>query len=287
MIDKVFDATQCQLGEGPLWHPERQQLFWFDVTKNRLHTKLAGKRKTWQFNENTSAAGWVDKASLMLASETGLYHFDIVSGKSELLCKLEAGQAGTRSNDGRADPYGGFWIGTMGKGAEARAGAIYRYYRGEVRRLYSGITIPNAICFSPDGLYAYFTDTLTRIIQRQKLSSPQGWPVGDPTPFIDLRFDKLNPDGAVVDVEGHIWNAQWGAGRVAEYDAKGKFLRSLAIPAIHSSCPAFGGVDLTTLFCTTAQQGHAADELLANPNHGKTFMLEGVAKGQKEHRVIL
>lgn len=283
----VFDATQCHLGEGPLWHPLRKQLYWFDIVQFRLHTREDGATRTWQFEEHVSAAGWIDAARLLIASETRLFAFDLTSGAPEDVCALEADTPATRSNDGRADPWGGFWIGTMGKGAEAGAGAIYRYYRGELRRLYHPITITNAICFSPDRRFAYYADTATAVVMRQALDADDGWPTGSPEPWLDLSAEGLNPDGAVVDADGNFWNAQWGARRVACYAPDATFLRSVAFPAAHTSCPAFGGPDLSTLYCTSARQGLSAETLAETPDHGRTFAVPGTARGQAEHQVIL
>jgi sugar lactone lactonase YvrE len=274
----IWDDTICTLGEGPLWHPERQQFFWFDIMGKRLHTK--GRR--WQFGEYVSAAGWIDRDQLLIASQTKLFNFDLTSGTAETICPLEADNPVTRSNDGRADPQGGFWIGTMGIHAEPGAGAIWRYYRGELRRIFAPITISNAICFAPDGSTAYFCDTPTKRIMRTGLDA-QGWPVGDPSTHIDMTAEGLKPDGAVVDTAGNLWNAQWGAARVACYDPAGKFLRAVDFPATQTTCPAFGGPDLTTLFCTSARIG--LDD--TNPDQGKTFATKTTTKGQTEHRVII
>lgn len=272
----TFDTTQCDLGEGPLWHPERNALFWFDI----LGKRLFGEGRVRQFDENISAAGWVDHDTLLIASETQLFTYNLETEVSEHVLPLDAENPVTRSNDGRADPFGGFWIGTMGKQSEKKAGAIYRYYKGSIEMLYDQITVANAICFSPDGKFAHYTDTHSRRIMRQALDDA-GWPKGAPEIFIDTRDAGLNPDGAVVDSEGCIWVAQWGASRVARYGPDGTFMGAVGVAAKQSSCPAFGGPDLKTLFITSAATG------LEGPDEGKTFMLETGTRGQREHRVIL
>jgi sugar lactone lactonase YvrE len=283
----VFDPTVCELGEGPLWHPTRGQLFWFDILGRKLLTRHDGATRTWAFDRIVSAAGWVDETRLLIATETGLILFDLESGASEDVVPLENDNPGTRSNDGRADPWGGFWIGTMGKDAAEHAGAIYRYYKGEMRTLFPGIKIPNAICFATDGGCAYYTDTPTGIVMRQALSTDHGWPKGDPEPWLDLRSDGLNPDGAVVDSQGNFWNAQWGARRVACYDPAGHFQHAVEFDADHTSCPAFGGPDLSALFCTTALEHLADAQKAGNPHQGMTFVSEDAGTGQAEHRIIL
>ncbi len=286
-MSQVFDDRPCELGEGPLWHPERQQLFWFDIISKRLMTRENGAPKSWQFDEHVSAAGWVDRNTLLIASETGLWRFGLNSGEKELIVPLEDDNPITRSNDGRADPWGGFWIGTMGKQAEPGAGAIYRFWRGELRQLVTDITISNAICFPPVKPCAYFCDTVSKKVMRWDLNPETGWPVGESSVFLDLQRDGLNPDGAVVDADGNIWIAQWGSARVAVYDAAGQFLHAVPIDAMHTSCPAFGGNDLTTLFCTTAREGLSAEAIEAQPANGMTFSVPNSGQGQAEHRVIL
>lgn len=284
---RVYDDRPCELGEGPLWHPGRRQLFWFDIVGKCLMTRENGLAKSWSFDEHVSAAGWVDCDTLLVASETGLWRFGLLDAAKTRIVPLEADNPATRSNDGRADPWGGFWIGTMGKQAEPGAGAIYRFWRGEMRQLVANVTISNAICFAPDRSCAYYADTATKQVMRHGLDPDTGWPEGEGTVFLDLRADDLNPDGAVVDSGGNLWIAQWGAGRVAAYDATGRFQRAVAVDAAHTSCPGFGGDDLTTLFCTTARQGLDAETIARHPTNGMTFAAPDVAQGQPEHRVIL
>ncbi len=279
-------TTPCLLGEGAMWHPGLGRLFWVDVLSRRLHWHEDGRTGTHQFDEMISAAAWIDEGSLLVATEAGLVLHDLGSGRSETLAPLEADRPETRSNDGRADPWGGFWIGTMGKQAEKGAGAIYRYFRGEVRLLFPGLSIPNAICFAPGGEIAYFADTPRQTVWRQGLG-PDGWPAGEPEVWLRLEEDGLFPDGAVVDTEGRFWCAEWGAGRVACHAPDGSFLRAVEGIAAHASCPAFGGAEMTTLYCTTARQGISEARLAAEPDHGRTFAATGVAQGQAEHRVIL
>ncbi len=286
-MSQVFDDRPCALGEGQLWHPERQQLFWFDIVNKRLMTRDADGPQSWDFAEQVSAAGWIDRDTLLIASETGLWTFGLESGRKDRIIALEADNPVTRSNDGRADPWGGFWIGTMGKRAEQGAGAIYRLWRGELRQLVPDVTISNAISFAPDRSCAYFCDTATGQVRRWGLNPETGWPEGDSAVFLDLRAEGLNPDGAVVDAMGNLWLAQWGAARVAAYDAGGAFLRAVPFAAAHTSCPAFGGPELTTLFCTSAREGLDADTIASHPTNGMTFAAENAGQGQAEHRVIL
>ncbi|QYK41695.1 MAG: SMP-30/gluconolactonase/LRE family protein [Paracoccaceae bacterium] len=279
----IFDARACTLGEGPLWHPRREQLFWFDITGRRLLTRKGEEAQEWHFPDMVSAAGWTGPDGLLIASERELFQFDIESGMRVHLCPLDAGNPATRSNDGRADPQGGFWIGTMGKAAEPGLGAIWRWHRGTLRRLYPDISISNAIAFAPDGRTATFADTARGKVWRVALDA-EGWPQGTPEVFLDLTAEGLNPDGAVFDADGRFWLAEWGAARVAAYGPDGARLSTVAFDAPHTSCPAFGG---TTLYCTTALQGMSAAARAAHPDAGATFAATNVARGLPEHRVLL
>ena len=287
-VAEVFDARPCALGEGPLWLPERGELLWFSITEGvMMASDGAGDgsgRQEWDLGENASAAGLTgDPDRVLVATESALALFDLATGAREEVCALEADRPGNRSNDGRADPWGGFWIGTMGKGGERSSGAIYRWHGGELRTLHEGVTTPNATCFDRDRALAFFTDTPTRVVMRQALHPDTGWPEGEPEPHIDLRDTPHKADGAVIDAEGAMWIAQWGSGRVACHDPEGGFVRAVAIPGAHSSCPAFGGAEFTTLFCTTARQG------LEEPDEaqGRTYRVEGAGRGMAEPFVRL
>ncbi|NVK33598.1 MAG: SMP-30/gluconolactonase/LRE family protein [Rhodobacteraceae bacterium] len=281
MTVDVYSSTACTLGEGPLWHPERGQLFWFDILGKQLRTIENGEERVWTFDDYVSAAGWVDRDTLIMASANALWRFDISTGERTHLVDLEADNPVTRSNDGRADPWGGFWIGTMGVQAEPGAGAIYRYYRGELRKLVPDVTISNAICFAHDKSCAYYTDTDIGKIMRQPLSAADGWPEGSPSVFLDLGSEDFGVDGAVIDAEGCLVNARWGTSQVVRYAPDGTLLDTFDLPTSQTTCPAFGGADLTRLFVTSA-----AENLNTAPA-GQTFVIDVPFKGLPEYQVIL
>lgn len=283
MTTRTHDDRPCLLGEGAFWHPALNKLFWCDIIGRRL---LCDDGREWSFEEHVSALGWVDVDKLIVASESELFTFHLGTGTRLTVHTLEEDDPVTRSNDGRADPNGGFWIGTMGKNAEPDAGAIYRYYRGEMRRLFAPITISNAICFSPDGHFAYFADTYYGRLMRVQLDE-EGWPSGAPEKFLDLSIDGLNPDGAITTADGDLLIAQWGAARVAHYGADGVFKSSFAMPTDHITCPALGGPAMTTLFATSALQGLSLDQAVLQPRAGQTFAIETELTGLPAPQVIL
>lgn len=284
----IFDDRICELGEGPLWHPQRQQLFWFDILGKRLLARTHdGRQSQHIFDEHASAAGWIDGKSLLIATESGLYRLDIESGERTIVAPLEQDNEVTRSNDGRTDPWGGFWIGTMGKKAEPGTGAIYRYYRGEITRLFGNLTIPNAICFSPDRRFAYFTDTPKAAIMRVPLAADTGFPSGDVQVLVGKSHMAGGPDGAVVDRDGNLFVAQWGAASVTVFSATGQLLRSLKVPGLQASCPAFGGPNHATLYVTSARKGLSAEQIAATPQNGMTFQLDPGSVGPASPQILL
>ena len=300
MAFSLFDEQACLLGEGPLWHPKTEKLFWFDILGKCLYARSLGAAEgnIWDFDGFVSAAGWINDDELLIASEHSLSRLHLGSDSREVIVDLEADHANTRSNDGRADPWGGFWIGTMGKSAEADAGAIYRYYQGELRRLYQPITIPNAICFAPNRSCAYFADSTKRLVWRQRLEAADGWPTtgidAEPEVFLDFTGTDFVPDGAVCDRQGRFWLAVWGGAQVACFSTDathGKKVASLPLPTAHITCPAFGGTGLGTLFATSAQEHLGPQDLKAQPDAGKTFLTTNepdiVLEGQAEHQVFL
>ena len=276
----IFDERNCGLGEGPLWHPLRQQLFWFDILAGKLYSRSNDQTYEWAVGEHASAAGWVDRDTLLIASETGLYRYGLNDFSKVLVAELEPDEPLNRANDGRADPHRGFWVGTMGKQGEEDAGALYRYYRGELRKLVEPMTTPNAICFARSGELAFFTDSNTGIIMRQGLDC-DGWPIGEPSVFLDLGKSGIFPDGAVIDASGNMWVSHWDAGRVACYTPAGARVESFDLPVKNTTCPAFGGTGYSTIFVTTAWNWHKGDD------DGKTYAIDVSAAGLPECRVDL
>ena len=278
---KIFDNEQCLLGEGALWHPQRRQLFWFDINHKKMYSIENGCQKEWQFNECVSAAAWVDFSTLLISSESSLFTFDLNNSMESSIVELEECSKETRSNDGRADPWGGFWISTMDKNCEKPIGSIYRYYNGVIKKLFGSLVIPNSICFSAEDCMAYFSDTKKKIIYYQSLDSTTGWPEGKKGILANFSDSNLNPDGAVTDIKGNLWCAMWGASEIICLSKNGKILERIKTPVRQPTCPAFGGKNYNKLFFTSA----SLDLESKNDNDGKTFFMNTRAKGIPEPKV--
>ena len=284
----ILCDERCHLGEGPTYDAATDTAWWFDIPEGRLFEAQlgSGQVRIHHLGKMASALARVDGERQLIVAEDGLYIRSLSDGSMSLYAPLEADNPATRSNDARVHPSGTFWIGTMGRKAEARAGAIYALYRGEISRLFPGTTIPNAICFSPDGSLGYFADTARNELYRVALDPLTGLPSG--VPEVLLRHRGVGGlDGAVVDADGLIWNARWGGGCVDVYNPTGEHLRCLEVPARQSSCPAFVGPDFSRLLVTSAWQGMDEAARAADPGHGRTFVMEVSAKGRPEPDVKL
>jgi sugar lactone lactonase len=285
----VLSGHHCLLGEGCTYDPATDTAWWFDILERTLFRAAlaSGTVTSHVLPVMASVLAFIDDRRQLLATENGLYVRDVRDGGLALHTPLEADNAATRSNDGRVHGCGALWIGTMGRKAEKGAGAIYHFHRGELLRLYAGVTIPNAICFSPDGATAYFTDSSEGILYRVAIDPANAMPVGNPATLYDHRGGVGGLDGAVVDAEGLIWNARWGGSCIDVYTPAGGRVRTIRVPARQPSCPAFIGRNFDGLLVTTAGEGMDEQAKAADPQHGMTFVLDVGAVGRPEPRVRL
>lgn len=279
----ILCEERCHLGEGPTYDVATDTAWWFDIREGRLFEAHLG-RGTIRIHElrlMASALARIDPERQLIAAEDGLYIRRIADGTMTLYRPLEADDPRTRSNDARVHPCGTFWVGTMGRRAEAGAGTIYALHRGEIVTLFLGVSIPNSICFSPDGATGYFADTARDALYRVPLDPATGLPRGEPDAF--LQHGGLGGlDGSVVDAEGLIWNARWGGGCVDVYSPQGARLRSFRVPALQPSCPVFVGSDLSRLLVTSAWQDMDEAARATDPQAGCTFILDVAARGRAE-----
>lgn len=281
--------SQCSLGEGPVWHEGRQELFFFDINNRELFaTDAEGEiQRSWAFDEIMAAAAIIDDNSLALVGETGLKRLDLDSGTVTHLIDIERDVTTNRGNDSRVHPSGAFWIGTMVKEEGPKNGAVYHYRAGALNKIISNAAIPNATCFSPDGRTAYWTDTPTQRILKCETDAETGMPVGEWTLFADVSEHRGHPDGAVVDSEGYIWNARWGGSCVIRYAPDGTIDRIIEVPVSQVTCPAFGGKDFKRMFITTASKGLSDEQLADEKVAGGLFFIDLDIAGLPEARIKL
>lgn len=263
------------LGESPLWDHRSERLWWVDSTGPTLHACDAEGQNAehWVLNQPIGSIG-LAKEGLLVALADGFYRFDPDGAKLVPIAQPEMAPA-TRLNDGKADRCGRFLSASMCTGANIRAGGLFRLDAdGGCERLEDGVTIGNAICFSPDGDTLYFADSMDGILRRYDYAGDSGT-IGPRTDLVDCRDQGSPPDGATVDSEGHIWVALVLAQAVACYSPEGQLLRSIPLPLPYPSCPAFGGPGLDTLYLTSiANSGH---RLVADhPDAGRITVIRGL-----------
>ncbi|MBB4227818.1 SMP-30/gluconolactonase/LRE family protein [Rhizobium mongolense] len=278
---KTLCNTSSVLGEGPTYDPDTDTVWWFNILGKELHelNLSTEEKKVHPLPMMASVLARIDANRQLLATEEGLFVRDIGSGNLTFYAAFENDNPENRSNDGRTHPSGALWISTMSKRAEPQAGAIYHVAGGRVTKIFSGISIPNSICFSPDGTIGYYTDTRISRLMRVMVDPQTGLPTGEPIVMVDSMDDPGGIDGSVCDSDGYIWNARWGAGVVDRYSPDGLRIARYKVPAAQPSCPAFIGVNADRLAVTTAWEGLDDTARSSQPQAGALLELGVTVKG--------
>ena len=281
---QVLSSTVCELGEGPSYEYETDTLWWFDILGKALHELHlpSHSERTHALPVMASVIARIDDKRQLLATENGLFIRNRADGQLSLYCELEPGNSGNRSNDGRVHPSGSLWIGTMGKGAEEGAGAIYHVANGQSKKLFADISIPNSICFSPDGATGYFVDTRINRLMRVPVDPATGLPVGPNEVLVDTSGRPGGMDGSVCDTAGNIWNARWGDGAVDCYSSDGAFLARYPVAAKRTTCPVFYGQGFDRLGITSSWEGLDPAERQEDPLAGQLFSLSFEVDGRAD-----
>lgn len=281
---KVLLDESLELGEGPTFDPLSGSLFWFDILGKTLCelTVETGAFVKHELPFLASVLAVINTDRQLIASDEGLFLRERASGVITPYLSLEADKPQNRSNDGRMHPSGALWIGTMSKTADTGAGAIYHVAGTQVTKLFEAVSIPNGICFSPDGAVGYFNDSKVNHMMRVDLNPATGMPTGAPSVFIDQSARNGVIDGSVVDLEGTIWNANWDGGAVDRYAPDGRQIARYAVPTRRPTCPAFFGAGFDRLAITSCWEGLDDSERQADADAGKIFELGIPVKGKPE-----
>ena len=277
----AVDAT-AMLGESPMWHPTEQCLYYCDIAGHevRRFDPETGQLRRWQFDaEVASLAPMVDHA-LLLARRDGLWRFDGVTGACEPLAPPPYDPAQFRFNDGKCDPQGRFWVGTLHDLRQPQS-ALYRFDRQlGLQWMAGGITVSNGLGFSPGGRTMYWSDTTSHTIFAFDVEPADGTLTNrrvfaqfprQPGQLLDAYGGR--PDGAAVDAEGCYWVAMFEGRRVLRLAPTGEVLRDVRVPVQCPTMPCFGGRDLRTLYLTTAREKRSEAELAAQPWAGGVLAL--------------
>ena len=291
---EVAVAAGAELGERPFWDAGRACLMWVDINAGHLHQYRPGAGDEIVLDLSGEALGAAAPrrgGGYVLATAAGFRLTGPLGrggGVRASRVQIEEGAlrppgmaADTRFNDGACDPAGRFWAGTVTGDVRPGAGALYRLDPdGTVTTVLDGVTESNGLGWSPDGGTFYFIDSgepepRIRAFRFEAASGELGrsrdlarFPGGGPV-----------PDGLVVDAEGTLWVAIWGAGQVHRYAPDGELLTVLPVPASQPTCPAFGGPGLDVLYLTTAWQDMTAGQRATEPLAGHVLRARPGARG--------
>ena len=277
VVPSLTVDSRCALGESVLWCDRRAALFWTDIDASQLwmHGPQTGLTRHWALPDRMGSLALCQTGQLLLGLAKGLYLADPDSAQEgrlvlEKLADVEADNAETRINDGRSDRNGNFVFGTKSERADnAPIGAFYQY-SGQygLRRLQlPAAAIPNSICFSADGRSMYYCDS----VQPQILCcdyDADAAAVSDSRVFAHVDAAGASPDGSIIDADGFLWNAQWGASRVVRYRSDGQVDRVVPLPVKNPSCCTIGGIAYDRLYISSARVDNSTQELARTPGAG-------------------
>lgn len=283
--------TGDRCGEGAVWHDSEQAVYWTDINRFLIHRFLPadGSVRSWFFDEPVTAiirTDRVDTLAVLLGSRVILWE-PAIDARHEHGFRLE-GWPFVRLNDGRADPRGSLWVGSMRNnvGADGSPGEVGGADGvlsridpdGSVTHWQREIGIANTVAWSPDSTRFYFADTLKNRISVYDYESSSG-SISNERPFL-VDFPRGFPDGSTVDSEGYLWNCRYGGGCIVRVAPNGDIDRVIEMPTANMTTCTFGGPGLATLFITTAAAGAPPGDRLA----GSLFALNTGVAGQPENQ---
>ena len=278
----------CELGESPFWHPQEQTLYWVDIPGKKIlrANVFMGTTEQWPMPSEPGCIAPAASGVLVIALRDGIYRAREWRGALTLIAPAAHDEATTRFNDGKADPLGRFWAGSMYEPRDKAAAELFALDCRDGRppalqRMAGNATVANGLAWSPDAKTLYWSDTLTHVIRawhwdatenvmsagrvfHQFDAKPAGWDYGR-AGFEDY---KGRPDGAAVDVEGNYYAAMFEGRRLCKFAPDGSLLAEISVPVMCPTMPCFGGDDLQTLYLTTARHGRSALELADLPLSG-------------------
>jgi sugar lactone lactonase YvrE len=288
-FEVVHDAPML-VGESAIWHEVESALYWVDIeglTVNRLHA-ASGKFSSWKMGSNPSALAIDDNNFLVVATRERLLRLNTTDGAETPIADAPYDTSKVRFNDGRVDPAGRFWIGTMYEPRDQPAAEMYVLARDNLRCAWrGGMTNSNGLAWSLDGRTMFHADTTTHRIDCYDFDVATGEHSNRRT-ILTFPTDKMapdyggRPDGATIDSEGMYWVAMFEGGRVLRISPTGEILREIKLPVRCPTSVCFGGPDLRTLYITSASQGRSNEEIAQYPHTGKVLSVRLDVAGREE-----
>lgn len=285
---EVIANSQDQVGECPIWCEASNCLYWIDIRAPALRKLViaSGEVTSWMMPAIIGSFALRSNRGFLLALKSGFYRSDRFEGPLTLIHAPEPDLPKNRLNDGRCDPVGRFWVGSMQDFGGPPVGSLYRLDGNHTcHRILPGITMPNGLAWSPDGRVMYLADSAMGYIRAFPFDLDQGQ-VGTGTLFVDTTQHPGKPDGAAVDVLGGLWSAEYGGWRVVRYTPTGTIDRVIELPVAQVAACAFGGPGRDTLYITTARQRLSPTVLSSQPLAGAVFAVRPGVQGCPEPEFI-
>jgi D-xylonolactonase len=278
MKPELIADYQCQVGEGPLWHPGERRLYWTDIPTGRMfrYDPAAGVHEQCYQGEVVGGFTIQDDGDLLLFMAKGAIK---IWREGELITVVDGipEERESRFNDVIADPAGRVFCGTMP--TESQPGRLYRLDTdGTLTQLLDGITCSNGMGFAPDRKQMYYTDSFKREIYLFDYDRDSG-DITNQRVFVQIREDEGFPDGMTVDAEGCVWSARWGDGCLVRYAPDGGEVLRVPFPAKKITSVTFGGADYADIYVTTAGGDNKAED---GPGAGALFRLDLGIQGVPE-----
>jgi sugar lactone lactonase YvrE len=280
---EIAVPAQATLGEGVNWDANRQCLYWVDILEKELHVYDPGadSDRCIDVGQYIGAAVPTAAGDLMLALHHGFYRIDLETEAMTPVCDPESDLPENRFNDGKCDPAGRFWAGTMGVDPDRGAtGALYRMDADlSVHKQFGDVGISNGLAWSPDHTTMYYIDTVTCQVSAFDYDLDTGT-IDNRRAVITFSHDMGHPDGMTIDEEGMLWVCFFGGGRIARYNpGTGEELDEIRFPVSNVSNCVFGGPDLDTLYASTARVTLTDDQLAEQPQAGSVFRVKPGVRG--------
>lgn len=270
----VISEMHHQLGEGPVWDERAQVLWWTDISAGKIYrySPTSGDIIEHDIGMHVGTIGLCEDNWLALATADGFAKYEPETRQLRMLKNPLYGHSDLRFNDGKPDPAGNFYAGTMAYDSSAGAGAFYRLTPGnELHTVLENATISNGLAWNGEETRLYYIDTPQQAVTVFEYDATTGEAI-NPKKAFDIPDEYGAPDGMTIDREDMLWIAHYGGGAVRRYDpGDGKLLQSVELPVSNVTCCTFGGENLDTLFITTAAQGLSDEALAEQPLAGAVF----------------
>jgi len=268
------------LGEGPIWNHETQQLYWVDIEKRQLHlyTPATGEDNFFDTGERVGTVVPVATGGALVALQDGVYWMGLQDGDKQFI--VNPLPDSVRFNDGKCDPLGRLWVGSMHLRGKKGAATLYMMdNQQEIHPKLDSVTISNGIIWSLDSKTMYYIDTPTRQVRAFDFS-PEGGEISNPRVAIQVPEENGAPDGMTIDEEGMLWIGHWGGSMVGRYNPDtGELIQKIEVPALNVTACAFGGENLEKLYITTASIGMSEEQKEQYPQAGGLFVVEPGVSG--------